>query len=315
MVTREEFYVDSADGIHMIHGYRWYDPEMEYKGVLQLVHGMQEYIERYQELAEYMASAGYFVVGHDHLGHGDSVKSPEELGYVGRQGAVLWLRDIGQIRRMAVSYAPKVPYIILGHSMGSFVCRAYVARFGSDMKAVALMGTSAGPGAAVGQLQLQALKVLVHRCGPKGHDPLPQKLSTGAYNKAFAPNRTPNDWVSTDETEVDRYTNDPLCGFPLTVSGYRDVAELLLDINKPLWYRKIPKHVPFLLLSGEQDPVGDFGKGVRKVYAGMRRAGCQVELKLYPGLRHALITEQNHFRVYNDLLTFFEKARTSGDQA
>ena len=109
MVTREEFYVDSVDGIHMIHGFRWYNTDKAYKGVIQIVHGMLEYIERYDEFSRAMAESGYFVIGHDHLGHGDSVKDSEELGYVGEQGAVLWLRDMEQIRRMAVSYAPKVP--------------------------------------------------------------------------------------------------------------------------------------------------------------------------------------------------------------
>ena len=279
-------------------------------GVLQIVHGMAEHSGVYRDFATFMAQNGSVVAAHDHLGHGQSVSSGADYGYFENGGCRNLVMDTKKLHTILREEYENLPFFLFGHSMGSFICRAYMARFGSDMKAAVFMGTSAGPGTAVGQLQLQALKVLVHRCGPKGHDPLPEKLSTGAYNKAFAPNRTPNDWVSTDETEVDRYTNDPLCGFPLTVSGYRDVAELLLDINKPLWYRQIPKHVPFLLIAGEQDPVGDFGKGVRKVYEGMRRAGCQVELKLYPGLRHALITERDHFQVYHDLLTFFEKART-----
>ena len=102
MVTREEFYVDSVDGIHMIHGFRWYNTDKAYKGVIQVVHGMLEYIERYDEFARAMAENGYFVIGHDHLGHGDSVKDSEELGYVGEQGAVLWLRDMEQNRRFLI---------------------------------------------------------------------------------------------------------------------------------------------------------------------------------------------------------------------
>ena len=123
MVVREEFYVDSMDRVHMIHGYRWYDPEQEWIGVLQIIHGMLEYIERYDEFAEKMAEAGYYVIGHD---HGDSVNSMEELGHLGEDGAVLWLKDMELVRRMAVAAAPNLPYIMLGHSMGSFLARRYL---------------------------------------------------------------------------------------------------------------------------------------------------------------------------------------------
>ena len=132
MVTREEFYVNSMDGIHMIHGYRWYDPSRKWIGVLQIVHGMLEYIERYDEFAEKMAEAGYYVIGHDHLGHGDSVNGAEELGKLGEEGAVLWLKDMELVRRMASAAAPKVPYIMLGHSMGSYLVRRYPAHQSSQ---------------------------------------------------------------------------------------------------------------------------------------------------------------------------------------
>lgn len=118
MVVREEFYVDSMDRVHMIHGYRWYDPEQEWIGVLQIVHGMLEYIERYDEFAEKMAEAGYYVIGHDHLGHGDSVNSMEELGHLGEDGAVLWLKDMELVRRMAVGSRSESSLYYVGSQYG-----------------------------------------------------------------------------------------------------------------------------------------------------------------------------------------------------
>ena len=168
MVTREEFYVDSVDGIHMIHGFRWYNTDKAYKGVIQVVHGMLEYIERYDEFARAMAENGYFVIGHDHLGHGDSVKDSEELGYVGEQGAVLWLRDMEQIRRMAVSYAPKVPYIMLGHSMGSYLVRRYLIYHGNRVDGAVIMGTGQQNPLLV-KTGLLVTYLDMMRIGPKGH--------------------------------------------------------------------------------------------------------------------------------------------------
>ena len=219
MVTREEFYVDSVDGIHMIHGYRWYDPEVEYKGVLQLVHGMLEYIERYNELAEYMASAGYFVVGHDHLGHGDSVKSPDELGYVGKQGAVLWLRDIGQIRRMAVSYAPKVPYIMLGHSMGSFLVRRYLIYHGKKVDGAILMGTGQQPMPAVkAGLALTYLGML--RSGKRGKSRLLDNLTCSGFAKLYPDNARTGSWMSRDPQVMMDVVNDKKMNFHFSLSPY-----------------------------------------------------------------------------------------------
>ena len=276
--------------------------------VLMVTHGMAEYGGVYEDYASFMAEHGYVVVVQDHLGHGRSVAEGEDFGYFGNGGCHNLVMDMKKLHTMLRDDYEPLPFFLFGHSMGSFLARTYMARFGGDMKAAVFMGTSAGSGKIMAGLQQRALQMLIRRKGPKGHDPLPEKLSTGAYNKSFAPNRTANDWVSSDEEEVDRYTRDPLCGFPLTVSGYRDVAKLLDQVNQSLWYQRIPKDTPMLLISGEQDPVGDFGKGVRKVYERMKKVGCQVQLKLYPSVRHALITEKNRQEVFGDLLAILEGA-------
>ena len=132
-----------------------------------------------------------------------------------------------------------------------------------------------------------------------------EKIATGPYNKKFKPNRTNYDWVTSKEEEVDRFVNDPLCGFPLTVQGYIDLGTLLYAINTDQWYRRVPKDLPILLISGENDPVGDMGKGVRRVFDKLNKTGHDVKLTLYPRIRHALITEMNSAQVYEDLYAFF----------
>ena len=149
------------------------------------------------------------------------------------------------------------------------------------------------------------LNMLKKAKGARAKIPSLEKIATGPYNKKFKPNRTNYDWVTSKEEEVDRFVNDPLCGFPLTVQGYIDLGTLLYAINTDQWYRRVPKDLPILLISGENDPVGDMGKGVRRVFDKLNKTGHDVKLTLYPRIRHALITEMNSAQVYEDLYAFF----------
>lgn len=309
MVTREEFYVDSVDGIHMIHGYRWYDPEVEYKGVLQLVHGMLEYIERYNELAEYMASAGYFVVGHDHLGHGDSVKSPEELGYVGKQGAVLWLRDIGQIRRMAVSYAPKVPYIMLGHSMGSFLVRRYLIYHGKKVDGAILMGTGQQPMPAVkAGLALTYLGML--RSGKRGKSRLLDNLTCSGFAKLYPDNARTGSWMSRDPQVMMDVVNDKKMNFHFSLNAFEALLRTVEEVIDPRRAARMPRDLPVLILSGDADPVGENGKGVRRFEKMLKKIGMRkVTCKLYPENRHELINDLDKQEVFQDIRKWCDTIR------
>ena len=309
MVTREEFYVDSVDGIHMIHGYRWYDPEVEYKGVLQLVHGMLEYIERYNELAEYMASAGYFVVGHDHLGHGDSVKSPEELGYVGKQGAVLWLRDIGQIRRMAVSYAPKVPYIMLGHSMGSFLVRRYLIYHGKKVDGAILMGTGQQPMPAVkAGLALTYLGML--RSGKRGKSRLLDNLTCSGFAKLYPDNARTGSWMSRDPQVMMDVVNDKKMNFHFSLNAFEALLRTVEEVIDPRRAARMPRDLPVLILSGDADPVGENGKGVRQFEKMLKKIGMRkVTCKLYPENRHELINDLDKQEVFQDIRRWCDTIR------
>ena len=309
MVTREEFYVDSVDGIHMIHGYRWYDPEVEYKGVLQLVHGMLEYIERYNELAEYMASAGYFVVGHDHLGHGDSVKSPDELGYVGKQGAVLWLRDIGQIRRMAVSYAPKVPYIMLGHSMGSFLVRRYLIYHGKKVDGAILMGTGQQPMPAVkAGLALTYLGML--RSGKRGKSRLLDNLTCSGFAKLYPDNARTGSWMSRDPQVMMDVVNDKKMNFHFSLNAFEALLRTVEEVIDPRRAARMPRDLPILILSGDADPVGENGKGVRRFEKMLKKIGMRkVTCKLYPENRHELNNDLDKQEVFQDIRKWCDTIR------
>ena len=242
----------------------------------------------------------------DHLGHGRSVSKGGAFGYFGPGGAQNLVRDMRKLTFLMREEYPDAPYFLMGHSMGSFLARSYAAQFGSELAGAVFMGTCGPQNRAVMAAERRLADKLVNKLGPKAHHPLFARLSTGRFNKAFAPNRTASDWVTRDAQEVDRYVADPLCGFDLTVSGYRDVVYLQSEVTSERWLRRVPKSLPILLISGDQDPLGDFGKGVRRLSSRLEATGHQVKTILYPGARHALITETNRSEVFRDILAFLE---------
>lgn len=301
MVIREEFYMDSSDGIHMIHGYRWYDPEVKCTGAVQLVHGMLEYIERYNELAEYLASEGYFVSGHDHLGHGDSVKEMSELGYVGKEGAVLWLKDIERVRKMTVSYAPKVPYILLGHSMGSFLVRRYLIYCGERVDGAVIMGTGHQSASMVKAGLLVSCLTMLHK-GPKGHSRLLDQMTCAGFAKLYPDNAHTGSWMSRDPQILIHALQDKKMHYKFTANAFEALFRTIDEAVNPRRAAKMPKKLPILILSGDDDPVGGKGKGVRRFEAMLRKIGMKkVTCILYPGCRHELVNELNKEQVFKDI--------------
>lgn len=301
MVTREEFYVGSSDGIHMIHGYRWYDPQRKIKGILQIVHGMLEYIERYEELAERMASEGYFVIGHDHLGHGDSVKSADELGYVGKHGAVLWLRDIELIRKMAVSYAPKVPCILLGHSMGSYLVRRYLIYHGNKVDAAVLMGIGHQPPIVV-KAGLLVTYVSMLQKGARGHSPFLNQMTCTGFAKRYPDNANTGSWMSRDPQVLIDALQDNKRNFSFSLNAFEALFRTIEEVVDQRRAAKMPKDLPLLILAGDEDPVGEKGKGVRRFRAMLERIGMkEVTCRVYPGNRHELIHDLDKEQIFSDL--------------
>ena len=276
------------------------------RGVLQIAHGMAEHSQLYLPFADWLAREGFAVAINDHLGHGRSVSKGGAFGYFGPGGAQNLVRDMRKLAFLVREEYPDAPYFLMGHSMGSFLARSYAAQFGGELAGAVFMGTCGPQNRAVMAAERRLADKLVDKLGPKAHHPLFARLSTGRFNKAFAPNRTASDWVTRDVQEVDRYVADPLCGFDLTVSGYRDVVYLQSEVTSEQWLRRVPKSLPILLISGDQDPLGDFGKGVRRLSSRLEATGHQVKTILYPGARHALITETNRSEVFRDILAFLE---------
>ena len=294
----------SCDGVHTIHAVQWL-PEGEPRGVIQIVHGVAEYVERYDPLAHYLTERGYVVCGEDHLGHGHTAAG--QFGYFApRGGWDLVARDIRQLRVLQGERYPGLPYVMLGHSMGSFLTRTYLIRWPGTLDGAVLSGTGQEPAPLVALGRLLAGGLCALR-GPEYVSDLVYQLSLGAYNRAFRPNRTTADWLSRDEGAVDANLRDPLCAFRPTVSMFRDMMTGLRFIARRDNLARMDRATPVYFLSGDRDPVGSMGAGVKKVAGMFRAAGCgDVTLKLYPGGRHEMFNEINRQEVMDDLLAWLQ---------
>ena len=308
MIQTMEFSYPSSDGIHTIHAREWV-PEGTPRGVAQLVHGVAEHIGRYDPVARFLAAHGYVVCGEDHLGHG--LTAGGKFGYFGpKNGWDLVARDIRRLRELEGEKYPKLPYVILGHSMGSFLTRTYLIRWPGTVDAAVLSGTGQESAAAVASGKALS-GTLCRLRGPDHVSGLVNDLSLGAYNRAFRPNRTPSDWLSRDEAQVDLALADPLCNFMPTVAMFRDMMGGLQFIADKGNLAKMNTGTPVYFLSGDRDPVGSMGAGVRKVEKMFRSAGCgDVTVKLYPGGRHEMFNEINRQEVFDDLLAWIESKLT-----
>lgn len=309
MVKREELYFDSRDNENKIHGMRWIPEGDQPVCILQIIHGMAEYIERYDEFAREMAGKGILVVGEDHLGHGKSVGESGVYGYFcERDAATVVVRDSHRLKKMTQEQYPGVPYVILGHSMGSFILRNYLCRYGTGIQAAVIAGTGMQPkpllvmGKAVAALQ----KIF---CGSRHPSRLLNALSFGGYNKRIVHPRTVMDWLTKEEKMVDAYIEDPLCGFTFTVNGFQTLLELVNRLYKKENLEKMPKELPVLFVAGKEDPVGGYGEGVKRAYQSFQEIGMKnVKMKLYETDRHELLNESDRGTVYQDIYQWIMSA-------
>lgn len=304
---KQDFYFPSADGQTTIHASQWI-PEGTVRAVLQISHGMVEYIDRYDRFARYLNEQGIYVVGNDHLGHGESVVSDEKLGYFRHpDGNECVIADLHQLRQITAKKYPDVPYFMLGHSMGSFLIRQYMMLHGEGLSGVIVMGTGSQPGIALAAGK--AICKVIAACRGWGHRSfLVNILAFASNNTKFRPARTHMDWLTKDESIVDVYLADPWCTYTFTLDGFYQLFRTLQFIQKEENIRQIPRELPVLVVSGADDPVGGFGKGVRTVYDGFLAAGLKdVEMVLYDEDRHEILNETDYLMVYGDLLTWLEK--------
>lgn len=300
----KEFYFDSVDGEHKIHACEW-DPEGEPVAILQLIHGMTEYIGRYDEFATFMADHGFCVVGNDHLGHGDSVNSPDDYGFFRKKnGNKCLLEDLRTLRDKTREKYPDVPYFILGHSMGSFLARQFMARYGDGLSGAVIMGTGSQSPATLKSGMLLCKMIAMIR-GDKYRSKLVRNMASGKYNERFG-DATPAEWLSKNTENKAAYLSNPKCTFIFTVNGYYNLFYSFNDCQSRDTIEKIRKDLPVMLVSGEEDPVGNYGEGVKQAFRLYKDAGLQnIEMKLYEGDRHEILNELDRETVYQDLLDWF----------
>lgn len=331
----EHFRFKSSDGVHRCH-FIVMKPDGAPRGVIQISHGMCEYIERYLPFMEYAAEQGFVVCGNDHLGHGKTADMPDELGYFSpKDGWRNTVKDLHRLTSIMKKQYPGLPYFMLGHSMGSFLARAYAISFGREIDAYIFMGTGDGFEAAIldaeqntrennpivknvisgrekniGSMAITALLTAGESIkalrGEYYRSPLLAKMAFGKYNDRIENVKTGYEWVSRDEDVVERYSKDPLCNFSFTVNGYLNLASVLWYISNDRWYQNIPKDIPMLLMTGTEDPVGNYSEGVKIVYERMKDYKADADIKIYEGCRHELLNELNREEVYRDVIAFFE---------
>lgn len=306
-MKKNEFTYPSSDKKTTIFATEWV-PEGKVRGVLQIAHGMVEYIDRYDGFASFLAESGFYVVGNDHLGHGRSVRTDDEHGFFAhRSGNKCVIGDIDRLRLMTMEKYPRKPYFFLGHSMGSFLLRQYLTQYGKGLTGAIIMGTGQQPAPVLnaGKMLCRAIALIRgwhHRSG------LINNMAFGSYNKAFEPVRTPADWLSREESNVNKYIRDPWCTFMFTVNGYYEMFSGIQKAQDPKNIDRIPKDLPVFFVSGSKDPVGGAGKGVRAVYDSYAAAGIRdLDIKLYKNDRHEILNEVDKEVVYEDLRAWIEK--------
>ncbi len=304
---KKKYTFSSADKKTNIHVIVWY-PENETIGVVQIAHGMVEFIDRYERFASFLAQHGYVVVGNDHLGHGKSIKSGEELGFFRQPGGnEAVISDMRKLHLITRKHFPQVPYFLIGHSMGSFFTREYIELFGQDLTGAVIVGTGSQPKGMLKMGKGLCSTIAAFR-GWKHRSLIVDYICFGNYNRKFEPARTNMDWLTRDEEIVDAYKANPLNNFRFTMNGYYSMFTAIEAAENPKKIGRIPKSLPLLLVSGTDDPVGGFGDGVRKAYESYKKAGLNdVQMHLFESDRHEILNELNHSEVYRYILDWLNE--------
>ena len=306
-MEKNEFTYPSADNKTTIFATEWV-PDGEVRAVLQIAHGMVEYIDRYDAFAYFLAEHGIYVTGNDHLGHGRSVTSDDEHGFFAHpNGNECVIKDMDRLRLMTAEKYPGVPYFFLGHSMGSFLLRQYLTRYGKGLAGAIIMGTGQQPAPVLNAGKMLCSLIAMVK-GWHHRSSLINNMAFGSYNKPFEPARTPCDWLSREESNVNKYMADPWCTYMFTVNGYHEMFTGIQQAQDPKNIDRIPKDLPVFFVAGAEDPVGEAGKGVKACYDSYVNAGIlDISIKLYENDRHEILNEVDKDVVFSDLLEWMEK--------
>ena len=306
MPTFKDFYFNSSTGKNKIHA-RMCVPDAEPRAIVQIIHGIAEYIDRYDEFMSFLADNGIIAVGTDHLGHGKSIESEEQTGFFAYDNGWDYVVRDEEVLRLAMhENYPELPIIVFGHSMGSFMARTLLIRYPDAFNAAIISGTgNQGPALVNGGLFMGNLVTGLK--GAHHYSKFLNNLAFGSYNKIYDNPKTEYDWLSRDEANVQKYIDDPLCGFIPSCSLFRDMMTGVKFITNKKNLTAMNKDMPVYFMSGDMDPVGECGKGVQKAYNNFLEAGMKdVSIKLYPGGRHEMLNEINKDEVYTDILAWLD---------
>ena len=306
-ITREELTFASADGTSTIQAYLWH-PEGAPRASLQITHGMAEHITRYDEFARFLAKAGFLVAGHDQIGHGASC-TPDKRGCLpGKTGKDILVEDVHKLRGIVEERTGgKLPHFCFGHSLGSFITRIYISRYGEGLAGAIICGTGTVP-VATSKVGNAIARLISRFKGENSYSGLLEGMGVGAYAKAIEGAETPLDWLSFNRENIDRYIDDELCGFSFSTGGYAVVTALTAEACSLDCAKKVPADLPLLYIAGVGDPVGSMGEGVRQAVALAQEAGStDVTCTIYEDMRHEILNEDDRGQVMADILSWLEE--------
>lgn len=293
--------VPSSDGIHVLKG-KLYIPQGEIKALFHVVHGMTEYIDRYDRFMKSVAAEGFLVFGYDNLGHGKTAGEKENLGFIAHKKGWDYLsRDVFTFADEVKKDYPELKYYLMGHSMGSFIVRCSAAFYKKPDKLI-IMGTG-GPNAFAGA-GLTLVKTAKLLKGEKYRSKFVDRLTFGKYNERFKGESDEHCWLTKNKEVRERFDNDEYCNFKFTLSAMCDLIKLNKLSNSGRFYEEIDKKMPIFLIAGSDDPVGDYGDGVRKVYRKLISAGANARISLYDGCRHEILNDTSEEAVTEEIKDF-----------
>ncbi len=300
-IIKKEAYFNSSTGVNKIRTLIWYDDEVSPVCVFQIAHGVAEHINRYDDFARFLASNGYIVCGNDHIGHGKSVDSFEDLGFTAeKDGYRRFVDDMHILYSIMHRKYPELPYILFGHSMGSLCARVYASSFGTELSGLILCGTAQVPAGL--DFAINTLDKLVDKFGPRTINSTVAGMLNKFSSISIKDRASDLDWLSVNRENVKAYSEDELCGFELSLAGVRDLAAIGILASDEMWAPSVPTDLPIMIIAGALDPVGFNGKGPIQCSDVLVESGHEPTTIIYPGCRHEILNEDCKEKVYRDIL-------------
>ena len=300
-IIKKEAYFNSSTGVNKIRTLIWQDDEVTSVAVFQISHGVCEHINRYDDFARFLASKGYIVCGNDHIGHGKSVESEEDLGFTAeKEGYRRFVDDMHILYNIMHTKYPELPYFLFGHSMGSLCARVYASTFGSKLSGLIICGTAQVPSGL--DFFINTLENAVAKFGPRTVNHTLASMLNKVSSLSVQDKTSELDWLSVNKDNVEAYRNDPLCGQELSLAGLRDLASIGILASDKLWPATIPVDLPVMIIGGANDPVGFNGKGPIDCADSLTEVGIDPTVIIYPCCRHEILNEDCKENIYFDIL-------------